>query len=197
MNKVNYDKLMQEIISGLKYKPSLLLHSCCAPCSTACIERLKEFFDITVFYYNPNIDSESEFNLRLSEQEKLCKTLGVKIVKTEHQKNDFLQAVNGYEGEKEGGRRCFICYRLRLEKTAEFAKLNGYDFFTTTLTVSPLKNSDKINCIGMEIETEKSVKFLPSDFKKRGGMLRSVELSKQYGLYRQNYCGCSFSKREE
>ena len=196
MNKQNFDKEMQRIILELDgQKPSLLLHSCCAPCSTAVIERLKEHFDLTVLYYNPNIDDDKEYQKRLLEQRKFCDKLGIKVIEIGHDPNEFYKAVVGLEDSLEGGKRCFSCYELRLRKTAEHAKEFGYDYFTTTLTVSPLKNADKINEIGLVLEKEIGVSFLPSDFKKRNGYLRSIILSKENGLYRQDYCGCSFSKK--
>ena len=195
MNNLNYDKLMMQIIKGFTKKPKLLLHSCCAPCSTACLERLLPFFDLTVYYYNPNIDGVEEFSKRANEQKRLCESLSVNFVEEKFCPEEFYSDVKGLEDAPEGGDRCAKCFNLRLKKTAEFAMQEGFDYFTTTLTVSPLKNADKINEIGLSIEREMGVKFLPSDFKKRGGYQRSVELSKEYNLYRQNYCGCVFSKR--
>ncbi len=195
MNTINYDREMIKIIKALKDKQKLLLHSCCAPCSSACIERLLEHFDITIYYYNPNIDGMEEFSKRALEQERLCEHYSIPFVKCEYNSEEFYQQAKGLEKVVEGGERCFKCYYLRLKKTAQYAKQNGYDFFTTTLTISPLKNSQKLNEIGLIIEKEVGVKFLPSDFKKNGGYQRSVELSKQFGLYRQNYCGCVFSKK--
>ncbi len=198
MRIVNFDKEMQKIITEQEKKgnkPRLLMHSCCAPCSTACIERVKDFFELTVYYYNPNIDCEKEFDLRRDEQIKYCKTVGVDCQVEQYDESEFLSAVKGLEDCKEGGTRCEKCFYLRLKKTAESAKANGYDYFTTTLTVSPLKNAKKLNEIGNQIAEQVGVKFLPSDFKKNNGYLRSIELSKQNGLYRQNYCGCKFSKR--
>ena len=195
--QINFDKQMQEIINTLvkeSKKPSLLLHACCAPCSSACIERLKEVFDITIYFYNPNMDSLDEYSLRANEQVKLCKLMGVNCVVIEYNDNEFYSQVKGLENEREGGRRCLKCFELRLNSTAKFAKQNGFDFFTTTLTVSPLKNSQVLNEIGYSCEKELGVKFLPSDFKKKNGYSRSIELSKEYDLYRQNYCGCVFSK---
>jgi len=200
MTAVNYDKEMIRIISSLNSegeKPRLLLHSCCAPCSTSCIERLKEAFDLTVYYYNPNIDTKDEFLLRALEQKKYCGLVGVKYIEEEYLKAEFLETVKGLEALPEGGDRCAKCFYLRLKRTAEKAKSDGYDYFTTTLTVSPLKNAERINGVGKLIEKETGVKFLPTDFKKRGGYLRSTELSREYGLYRQNYCGCEFSRPKE
>lgn len=195
--KTNYDSEMQKYIdreSGEKKK--LLLHSCCAPCSSAVIERLKEVFNVTVYYYNPNIDGENEFTRRANEQMRLCKLYGIPVIIEEYKNDEFYVAVKGLEREKEGGKRCEKCFYLRLKKTAERAKKDGFDFFTTTLTISPLKNAEKLNETGKLVEKETGAAFLPSDFKKHGGYLRSIELSKQFGLYRQNYCGCVFSKIE-
>ena len=196
MNNVNYDLLMQKEIEKIKgKKPKLLLHSCCAPCSTACLERLTDVFDLSVYYYNPNMDSKEEFTLRVEEQKRLCDILGVKCIILDYNKNEFLSEVKGYENAIEGGERCKKCFYLRLKKTADFAKENGYEYFATTLTVSPLKNAKIINEIGAKIEEETGIKYLATDFKKRGGYLRSIELSNLYNLYRQNYCGCEFSKK--
>ena len=200
MNKINYDKELNKLITSLKKsdkKPTLLLHCCCAPCATACIEKLRETFDITAYFYNPNMDSEEEYRLRATEQERLCKTLGIKCVIEEYDFQNFYDAVSGYEKEKEGGLRCQRCFKLRLTKTARYAKENGFDMFATTLTVSPLKNSQLINEIGARIQDEFGIKYLPSDFKKKNGYLRSIELSKEYQLYRQNYCGCIYSKNRQ
>lgn len=199
MNKINYDAAMVKIVAENKktgVKPKLLLHSCCAPCSSACLERVKDDFDVTVFYYNPNIDGEEEYYKRAKEQERLCSALKISEVTASFNKEEFYFAVKGLENEPEGGARCAVCFYLRLKKTAEKAKSEGYDYFSTTLTVSPLKNAETLNAIGQKVEKECGVKFLPSDFKKRGGYLRSIELSKVYGLYRQNYCGCEFSKNQ-
>ena len=192
----NYQKFLKqiEVVKALDYKPRLLLHSCCAPCSTSVIERLKDYFEITIFYYNPNINDINEFNLRATEQEKLCNILGVGFILPNFDIQDFEGEIQGLEREIEGGARCEKCFTLRLKKTAEFAKQKGYDYFATTLTVSPLKNCNLINSIGEKLQEQLGVNYLPSDFKKKGGYLRSIELSKQYELYRQNYCGCSYSK---
>ena len=195
MNKINYNKLMLEEIEKNKgEKKKLLLHSCCAPCSTACIERLKEHFELTIYYYNPNIDTLEEFNHRQQEQVRYCEKVGIACIEMDYDKQAFLTAVKGKENEKEGGARCKECFILRLSKTAKYAKENGFDYFATTLTVSPLKNACLINEIGVELEKEFSVKYLPTDFKKDNGYLRSITLSKENDLYRQNYCGCEFSK---
>lgn len=196
---INYDLKMQRVISGLSVsdvKPKLLLHACCAPCASTAIERLKDFFDITVYFYNPNINAEKEYNIRAEELRRLCAVFSLPVIVEKYRPNEFYESVKGYENLKEGGKRCFICYRLRLKAAAEYAKKNGFCFFTTTLTLSPLKNAEKLNEIGLIIQDEVGVEFLPSDFKKRGGYLRSIELSREYGLYRQNYCGCVFSENK-
>ena len=193
MNKINYDEQMQKIINSLETKPKLLLHSCCAPCSTACIDRLKDVFDLTVFYYNPNIDTDEEYTKRAEEQQKYCAELGVKIIACDHDSQDFYDTVKGFESEKEGGKRCEKCFALRLKKTVERAEKEGFNYFATTLTVSPLKNAELINTIGYSLQTGK-VKYLPSDFKKQGGYQKSVKISKEKNMYRQNYCGCVYSK---
>ena len=196
-SKINYDKKMQEQIQGLNKKPKLLLHSCCGPCSSACIERLLQNFDITIFYYNPNIYPKEEFEKRLFNQNKVVKYFDdIKIVSPNYDEQEYLQKVKGLEGEKEGGTRCDACFELRLFQTALFAKNNGYDYFGTTLTVSSHKNEQHINEIGEKISNQLGISFLYSDFKKHEGYKRSIELSKQIDLYRQNYCGCRFSKRQ-
>ena len=200
MNKTNYDKEMNKIIethAKREWKPTLLLHSCCAPCSTACLERLTPYFDLTVYFYNPNLDTLVEYEKRKNEQIKLCNALGVNCIVEDYSKDDFTIAVRGLEGEIEGGKRCNKCFELRLGKTAEKTKQLKCDYFTTTLTVSPHKNSQLINEVGKKVGDEFGVKFLPSDFKKGGGFLRSTVLSNQYGLYRQNYCGCEYSKGQK
>lgn len=201
---INYQKEFEKIVKekdALGIKPTVLLHSCCAPCSTACLERLTEFFNVTVFYYNPNIYPETEYSHRVSEQKRFITEMygenKVGFIEGEFEPKEFYTAVKGLENEPEGSLRCFECYKLRLEKTAITAKANGFDYFTTTLTLSPLKNSAKLNEIGFESAKKYGVKFLPSDFKKKNGFLRSTELSRQYGLYRQNYCGCIFSQRDK
>lgn len=196
MNVVNYDKLMTETVKGLGRKPTLLLHSCCAPCSSYCIEELVKFFRLTVFYYNPNIDTDEEYEKRKNEQKRFIAKFApeVEFIGEEHESEEFYKAVKGLENEPEGGKRCRVCFALRLSKTAEKAKENGYEFFATTLTISPLKNAKVINEVGFELERTYGVKYLPTDFKKRGGYLRSTVLSERYGIYRQNYCGCVFSR---
>lgn len=200
MQKINYQKELDKIIEKLDDAPSLLLHSCCAPCSSYCIEYLSAFFKITVLYYNPNIYPEAEYEHRKSEQKRLISEMTtrypVAFLDCDFESERFYEAVRGTESCREGGERCCKCYRLRLGKTAEEARRSKFDYFTTTLTISPLKNAQKINEIGKELEDEYGVKFLPSDFKKREGYKRSIELSREYNLYRQNYCGCVFSKTE-
>ncbi len=173
----------------------ILLHSCCGPCSTAVIDKLKNEHDLTIYYYNPNIDTQEEYQLRLAEQMRYCNALGIKVIAEEHNPNDFLSQTKGFEDCKEGGARCAICFKIRLSKTAQKAKALGYDGFATTLTVSPHKNSDVINAIGKQIEKENDIYFLDGNFKKQDGYKKSITLSKEFGLYRQNYCGCKFSKR--
>ena len=198
MNNVDYNKEMLKIIeSSVGQKKKLLLHSCCAPCSTACLERLVGAFDITIFYYNPNIDSQDEFNLRASEQVRYAKSLGLDCIVADYDKQSFLSKAKGLENELEVGARCEKCFNLRLEKTALKCKELGFDYFATTLTVSPLKNAKLINEIGFNLEKSVGAKYLPSDFKKQNGYLDSIRLSKENNLYRQNYCGCEFSKMKK
>lgn len=202
MNKINYQKETDKIIENVKKEdalPRLLLHSCCAPCSSYTLEYLSKYFSITVYYYNPNISPESEFEKRFNEQKRLIADLPVKneisLVRGEYIYKDFLDIAKGYENIAEGGERCFRCYRMRLEKAAQYAAQNGFDYFCTTLSISPLKNSRKINEIGFETEEKYGIKWLPSDFKKKEGYKRSIELSREYNLYRQNYCGCIYSRK--
>ena len=196
MNAVNYDKLMQEELRGARDK-RLLLHSCCAPCSSHCLSELSPQIGVTVLYYNPNLDCAGEYEKRKREQLRFLRETGLAdFLDCDYAPEDYLAAVRGLEKEKEGGARCAVCFRLRLERTAREAKARGFDYFATTLTVSPLKNAKLINTIGFAVAEEVGVKYLPSDFKKRGGYLHSVKLSEEYGLYRQDYCGCAFSKAE-
>lgn len=199
----NFQKELEAIIEQNRKNgivPSLLLHSCCAPCSSYCLEYLSRYFKITVLYYNPNLFPAGEYERRVSEQKKLVSALPAKypvtLVEMKGEPEEFYSAVKGLEHIREGGERCFACFRLRLERAARYAKENGFDFFTTTLTISPLKNAQKLNEIGEAAGVKFGVRHLPSDFKKKDGYKRSVELSKVYGLYRQDYCGCVFSKRE-
>lgn len=199
--KINYQRRLDELIKTLDYTPRLLLHSCCAPCSSYCLEYLAEYFSITVLYYNPNISPEEEFRKRAEEQRRLIEALPAKnpisLIVDDYNPREFFDVAKGLEDAPEGGERCFKCYRLRLERAAEYAAEHGFDYFCTTLSISPLKNAAKLNEIGETLEAELGIKFLPSDFKKKGGYLRSIELSREYGLYRQNYCGCIFSKPKE
>jgi len=251
MNNVNYQKELDKIIDNITEKrPMLLLHSCCAPCSSYCMEYLREYFDITVFYYNPNISSNLEYEKRMEEEKRLISeyntqvdifnsvfigenqktqeiseeniteidsinrsivfsgnmkvtsnTGKINIIEGDYEPGEFYEIAKGYETCPEGGERCFRCFDLRLRKSFEVAKKNGFEYVTTTLTISPLKNADKINEIGYAIaetfaKEDKNPKWLPSDFKKKNGYKRSIELSAEFDLYRQNFCGCGFSKRD-
>lgn len=198
----NYQKELDRIIeenSKAGKVPSLLLHACCAPCSSYCLEYLAEYFSITVFFYNPNLYPADEYDKRADEVRRLISLLQVKnpvkLIVADFDDKEFYTKVRGMEKLPEGGERCRKCFELRLEKTAEIAKENSFDFFTTTLTISPLKNAQVINEVGEEIAEKYGVAHLPSDFKKKGGYKRSVELSAEFGLYRQNYCGCVYSVR--
>ena len=206
MNSINYQKELDKITEGLTYRPRLLLHSCCAPCSSYCLVYLLHYFDITCFYFNPNITDRDEYEKRAAELKRLVDTLNeeyaevlsgfdpIRVVINDHDPGVFVDAVKeqGLEGCSEGGERCAMCFRMRLEKTHEIAAAGGFDYFTTTLTISPLKNADMINRIGYD--TADTVMWLPSDFKKKDGYKKSIELSAKYDLYRQNYCGCIYSK---
>ena len=203
MNSVNYQKELEKILSdisktGKEY--NLLLHACCAPCSSYCLEYLTEYFNITVLFYNPNIDRDEEYIKRAEELKRFIKEKEFKnkvdMIDREYDPDEFYKAVKGYENYPEGHERCFICYRLRMEKATEIASSGRYDYFCTTLSISPLKNAAAINSIGKELSEIYSVKWLPSDFKKKDGYKRSIELSREFDLYRQNYCGCIFSKKE-
>ncbi len=201
MDKRNYQKELDNVIlkeKGLGRKPRLLLHVCCAPCSSYVQEYLTPYFEITLFYYNPNIDSEEEYRHRSDELERLVREAGFpsKVVICDHDPESFERIARGFEDEKEGGARCRRCYELRMRKAAEYAAEGGFDFFTTTLSISPHKNADWINEIGEALAAEYGVAHLPSDFKKRNGFKRSIELSEEYGLYRQDYCGCRMSRRD-
>ena len=199
----NYQKELDKIILQMTQRKKLLLHSCCAPCSSYCLEYLSQYFDVTVFYYNPNITEENEYQKRAAEQLRLIRAMNerqhttISYAEGIYEPEEYLAMVRGLEQEPEGAGRCERCFRLRLTKTAEYASDNGFDYFTTTLTISPLKNAHLLNALGEEIGKKTGVAFLPSDFKKKEGYKRSIELSKEYDLYRQNYCGCIFSKREE
>ena len=219
MSRINYSKALDREIQSLSergIRPRLLLHSCCAPCSSYVLEYLREYFHITVFYYNPNITDSSEYAYRLAEEKRLIRefnrqveeqdltgmhstrdAMKIGILEAPYDPETFLEAVKGYEDCREGGDRCGICFSLRLDKAAKAAKAGGFDFFTTTLTISPLKNAEKLNETGQMCGTKYGVPFLPSDFKKKNGYRRSCELSEIYGLYRQDYCGCVFSRRRD
>ena len=203
MNRRNYQRELETVIKENESKsrvPRLLLHSCCAPCSSYVLEYLSDYFEITVFYYNPNISPAEEYEKRAAEQKHLIQELRAKhpihLVVGAYEPERFYAVSRGLEMVPEGGERCFQCFRLRLEEAAKMAAEGGFDYFATTLTISPLKNAQKLNEIGEELSEIYKVEHLPSDFKKKNGYKRSVELSAQYGLYRQNYCGCVFSKRE-
>ncbi len=196
MNKINYQKKLENIIERNKREdilPSLLLHSCCAPCSSYTIEYLSDYFKISVLYYNPNISPREEYEKRKAEQIRLIESMPVKndvnFADCDYDCNEFFKIAKGYEDCREGGERCFRCYEQRLRRTAQEAQKGGYDYFCTTLSISPLKNAQKINEIGERLSEEYGVLWLPSDFKKREGYKRSIELSKEYNLYRQNFCG--------
>ena len=197
---MNYQKELEKIIVRLGKEekvPTLLLHSCCAPCSSYVLEYLSNYFETTIFYYNPNIYPESEYTKRILEQQTLIAKMKtrhpVTFMAGNYDKERFYEMARGMEHLKEGGERCFRCYELRLRESAEVAKKCGLDYFTTTLSISPLKNAAKLNEIGLRLSKEYGVEYLPSDFKKKNGYKRSIELSKEYGLYRQDYCGCEFS----
>lgn len=199
--KQNYQLILEQTIQKIQKegkRPSLLLHSCCGPCSSYVMEYLAQHFEITVFYYNPNISPESEFRFRAAEQERLIQEMGfgVKYHLGKYDPERFFELAKGYENEPEGGERCFKCYRLRLEETAKAAKDGGFDYFTTTLSISPHKNAQVLNALGNELSDLYGVAYLFSDFKKKNGYRRSCELSIEYDLYRQDYCGCAFSKAE-
>ena len=203
MNKINYQKELDKVIEVLQRQgrvPRLLLHSCCAPCSSYVLEYLSRYFEITVFYYNPNIYPPEEFGKRVEEQKRLIAQLPaehpISFLDGPYEPERFYEMARGLEQVPEGGARCFKCYRLRLTETAEMARAGKYDYFTTTLSISPLKNAEKLNEIGGQLAKDYGVDYLYSDFKKRNGYKRSTELSREYGLYRQDYCGCVFSMRE-
>lgn len=195
--KENYNNLFKNEVATFDKKYSILLHSCCAPCSSHVISVLKDYFDITILYYNPNISPVEEYNKRKEEQIDFIKKLncGIKVMDCDYDNDVYEECIKGLEKEKEGGARCLKCFRLRLDKTARLAKVNNFDYFCTTLTVSPYKNSQVINTIGKELMGVYNVKWLYSDFKKEEGYKHSIALSKQYNLYRQDYCGCIYSIR--
>lgn len=203
MNKVNYQKLMEETlqrISDSNKVPKLLLHSCCAPCSSYCLMVLAEYFEVTVFYYNPNIYPEEEYHMRAEEQQRFIREFPtrypVSFVEGAYDTKAFYEMAKGLEQVPEGGERCFKCYEMRVRQTAELAKAKGFDYFTTTLSISPLKKAQKLNEIGGKLEQEYGISYLYSDFKKKEGYKRSTEISKEYEMYRQDYCGCVYSRNE-
>lgn len=200
---LNYQRELDKLIDGLIKEnkvPTLLLHSCCAPCSSYVIEYLSQYFRITVLYYNPNIYPEEEYSFRKSEQKRLIAEMPTKytvdLIDCDYNPQEYFELCNGHEKDAEGGARCKICFNMRLSKAAEYAKQGGFDYFATTLTVSPLKNASVINEVGAELAEKYGINYLCSDFKKKNGYKRTIELSREYGLYRQNYCGCVFSKRD-
>ena len=202
VQKVNYQKELEKLLKQLGEEqrvPSLLIHSCCAPCSSYVLEYLSEYFKITIFYYNPNIYPESEYTKRILEQQKLIRDMKfrypVSFLAGKYDKEKFYEMAAGMEDLKEGGARCMKCYELRLTEAARQAVAGEFDYFTTTLSISPMKNAQKLNEIGVRVGEEYGVKYLVSDFKKKNGYKRSTELSSIYHLYRQNYCGCEFSIR--
>jgi predicted adenine nucleotide alpha hydrolase (AANH) superfamily ATPase len=201
---LNYQKELDKLIGRITEEgttPSLLLHSCCAPCSSYVLEYLSGYFQITIYYYNPNISYQEEYNRRVEEQQRLINQLPMKhpvdFILGTYEPERFYQIAKGLEQVVEGGERCFRCYELRLEEAAKLAKAKGYDFFTTTLSISPLKNATKLNELGEKLSKQYDIPYLYSDFKKKNGYKRSIELSKEYDLYRQDYCGCIYSKMEQ
>ena len=218
MNKKNYAKELDKKIEGYRaegLRPRLLLHACCAPCSSYCLEFLREYFDVTVFFFNPNITESEEYQKRVLEEKRLIEEYNrqvreksfdkmnstdsageISIIEGEYEPGAFYEAVKGYEMCPEGGARCRKCFELRLSETARIAKERGFDLMTTTLTISPLKNADVLNEVGEAAAAKEGVNFLPSDFKKKEGYKRSIELSRMFGLYRQDFCGCGFSKAQ-
>ena len=202
--KPNYQIILDKILDEIKEEektPNLLLHSCCAPCSSYVLEYLSNYFNITIYYYNPNINSKEEFEKRALEQIKLINQMEfqnpVKYIVAEYNNEEFEKAIVGLKNEPEGGSRCFKCYHLRLERACDYAKKHGFDYFTTTLSISPYKNSSKLNEIGESLEKKYDIRYLYADFKKKDGYKRSIELSKIYNLYRQDYCGCIYSKQNK
>lgn len=203
MNRINYQKELDKVIESLSQQekiPTLLLHSCCAPCSSYVLEYLSDYFGITVFYYNPNIYPDEEYEMRVREQQRFIRAFPAKhpidFIEGAYDKERFYEMARGLETVPEGGQRCFQCYELRLREAGELAKARGFDYFTTTLSISPMKNAQKLNEIGERLADELHVKYLTSDFKKRNGYKRSTEISKEYGMYRQDYCGCVYSYHE-
>ena len=203
MNRINYQKELDKVIESLSQQekiPTLLLHSCCAPCSSYVLEYLSNYFGITVFYYNPNIYPDEEYEMRVREQQRFIRAFPAKhpidFIEGAYDKERFYEMARGLEAVPEGGQRCFQCYELRLREAGELAKARDFDYFTTTLSISPMKNAEKLNEIGLRLAEELGVSYLCSDFKKRNGYKRSTELSREYGMYRQDYCGCVYSYHE-
>lgn len=199
-NRINYQQQMEGVLRALDeagQRPRLLLHACCAPCSSATLERLADHFDVTILYYNPNIYPPEEYRRRETELERFVRDAGYRfpVVELPYDPQAFYAAVQGLEQEPEKGARCTVCYRLRLEQTARYAAQNGFAWFCTTLSISPLKDPVRINALGQELGAQYGVRFLPSEFRKKDGYKRSLQLSAEYGLYRQDYCGCVFSKQ--
>jgi hypothetical protein len=200
MDKINYQKKLDEVLNGLgQRRPRLLLQGCCGPCSSYVLEYLTQYFQVTLLFYNPNIRPKEEYDKRLAALKQLLAAMPtaspVEIMETGWRGTEYMEAIAGLEQEPEGGSRCTVCFQLRLEETARLAKAGEYDFFATTLTVSPHKNAALLNQIGEELGQQYGVLWLPSDFKKRNGYLRSIQLSKEYGIYRQEYCGCGLPER--
>ena len=196
---MNYDLEMENQIKNISTKNKLLLHACCAPCSSAVLERISKYFDITILYYNPNITEPEEYEKRLNEIENFVKKLNlknIKVLRGRYNPKEFFDISVGLEKEKERGKRCYKCYELRLKETAKVAEELNFDYFTTTLSISPYKNSKLLNEIGENLNKEFKPTYLYADFKKKNGYKRSIELSQEYGLYRQDYCGCIYSKKE-
>lgn len=202
MNNMNFQQKLDKILDTLERegrRPTLFLHACCAPCSSYVLEYLTRYFDITVFYYNPNISPQEEYEKRVEEIDRfiaLVHSKRVKLLEGEYHPEDFYETVKGMENLAEGSIRCYHCYELRLRESARLAAQKGFDFFTTTLSISPYKNAGWLNEIGMRLGEEYGISYLVSDFKKKNGYQRSIELSAEYGLYRQDYCGCEFSRRQ-
>ena len=200
-NRINYQQEMEKVLRRLEAegtRPRLLLHACCAPCSSATLERLADHFDLTILYYNPNIYPPEEYHRREKELERFVQQAGYRfpVVELPYEPQEFYSAVKGLEQEPEKGERCTVCYRLRLEQAARYASEQGFDWFWTTLSISPMKDPVRINALGAELGAQYGVRFLPSEFRKKDGYKRSLQLSAEYGLYRQDYCGCVFSKQE-
>ena len=197
---MNYDLLMEKQISEMKEGSTLLMHACCAPCSSACLERLGNYFDISIFYYNPNITDSNEYNKRVEEIKKFISSFKtkykVKLIEGRYDPKEFFEISKGLEDEPERGKRCYECYKLRLEESAKVASCLNFDYFCTTLTLSPYKKADWLNEIGEDLNNKYTSTYLYSDFKKKNGYKRSIELSQEYDLYRQDYCGCVYSLRD-